>query len=64
VRQRPGVTSVIIGPRAFGQLTGNLKGVALGLPAEAVNRLEEVSRSTTISPVNGMNDPTRPAFQP
>ena len=61
VRQRPGVTSVIIGPRTVEQLRGNLRGVALGLPTESADRLEEVSRCTTISPVNGMNDPARPA---
>ncbi|MFF1871193.1 aldo/keto reductase [Kitasatospora herbaricolor] len=43
VRQRPGVTSVIIGPRTLDQLDGNLAGFALDLPAEAVSRLDEIS---------------------
>ena len=64
VRRRPGVTSVIIGPRTVEHLRGNLQGLALDLPAEAADRLTEVSRCTTIAPVNGMNDPTRPAFSP
>ncbi|MFD0350973.1 aldo/keto reductase [Kitasatospora aburaviensis] len=43
VRQRPGVTSVIIGPRTLDQLTGNLAGFALDLPADAIARLDEIS---------------------
>ncbi|GAA4058065.1 aldo/keto reductase [Actinomadura miaoliensis] len=64
VRGRPGVTSVIVGPRSVEQMRGNLDGLALDLPAEAAARLDEASRSTTISPVDGMNDPTLPAFRP
>jgi aryl-alcohol dehydrogenase-like predicted oxidoreductase len=60
VRRRPGVTSVIIGPRSVEQLRGNLRGLALDLPAEATDRLDEVSRCTTIAPVNGMVDAARP----
>jgi aryl-alcohol dehydrogenase-like predicted oxidoreductase len=55
VRQRPGVTSVIIGPRTVAQLEGNLAGLAFDLPPDVVTRLDEVSQSTTIKPVNGMN---------
>jgi aryl-alcohol dehydrogenase-like predicted oxidoreductase len=44
VRQRPGVTSVIIGPRTVEQLDGNLAGFAVDLPAEAVARLDEISQ--------------------
>jgi aryl-alcohol dehydrogenase-like predicted oxidoreductase len=55
LRQRPGVTSVIVGPRTTDQLAGNLAGFALDLPPEAVARLDEISTSTTTSPVNGMN---------
>jgi aryl-alcohol dehydrogenase-like predicted oxidoreductase len=55
VRQRPGVTSVIIGPRTIDQLDGNLTGLTLNLPLEAVTRLDEVSQSATITPVTGMN---------
>jgi aryl-alcohol dehydrogenase-like predicted oxidoreductase len=63
VQQRPGVTSVITGPRTVEQLQGSLEGFALDLPAEAADHLEEISQVTTISPVNGLNDPTRPAFR-
>ncbi|MFC8720173.1 aldo/keto reductase [Kitasatospora sp. NPDC057198] len=43
VRERPGVASVLIGPRTTGQLAGNLAGFTLELPPEAVTRLDEVS---------------------
>ncbi|MET9613765.1 aldo/keto reductase [Kitasatospora indigofera] len=43
VRQRPGVTSVIIGPRTLDQLDGTLTGFALDLPADAISRLDEIS---------------------
>jgi aryl-alcohol dehydrogenase-like predicted oxidoreductase len=55
VWQRPGVTSLIIGPRTIDQLDGNLTGLALDLPLEAVTRLDEVSQSAGITPVTGMN---------
>ncbi|GIH98853.1 aldo/keto reductase [Planobispora takensis] len=54
VRRRPGVTSVVIGPRTVEQLHGTLAGFALDLPAEAAERLDEVSRSAALTPVNGM----------
>ncbi|WP_248963751.1 aldo/keto reductase [Sphaerisporangium perillae] len=54
VRERPGVTSVIIGPRTVAQLEGNLAGFGLDLPPEAVVRLDEVSRSDDLMPVTGM----------
>ncbi|MGW4895561.1 aldo/keto reductase [Kitasatospora sp. NPDC004240] len=44
-RQRPGVTSVIIGPRTLDQLTGNLAGFALDLPADLITRLDAISAS-------------------
>ncbi|MFI7533722.1 aldo/keto reductase [Streptosporangium sp. NPDC049376] len=44
VAARPGVTSVVIGPRSLGQYERNAAGFALGLPAELAARLEEVSR--------------------
>ncbi|GLW56099.1 aldo/keto reductase [Kitasatospora phosalacinea] len=44
VRDRPGVASVLIGPRTVGQLAENLAGFALELPPEAVARLDGVSR--------------------
>lgn len=54
VRARPGVTSVIVGPRDLEQLRGNLAGFALELPDEAAARLDEVSRATALPPVTGM----------
>jgi aryl-alcohol dehydrogenase-like predicted oxidoreductase len=58
LRQRPGVTSIIIGPRSTDQLSGNLAGLALDLSPEAVAHLDEISASTTTAPTNGMNVPT------
>ncbi|MFB6836159.1 aldo/keto reductase [Streptomyces sp. NPDC056361] len=46
VRKRPGVTSVIIGPRTLDQLTGNLAGFTLDLPADLIARLDAVSART------------------
>lgn len=46
VRERRGVTSVIIGPRTLGQLEDNLPGFELDLPSEAMSRLNEASRPT------------------
>ncbi|MEU9835162.1 aldo/keto reductase [Streptosporangium sp. NPDC048047] len=53
VRDRPGVTSVIIGPRTLDQLHGNLEGFALTLPARQADRLEEISRMEKGAPDNG-----------
>ncbi|GAA4223770.1 aryl-alcohol dehydrogenase-like predicted oxidoreductase [Streptosporangium album] len=44
VAARPGVTSVVIGPRNLEQYGQNAAGFALELPSEVVARLEEVSR--------------------
>jgi aryl-alcohol dehydrogenase-like predicted oxidoreductase len=41
---RPGVTSVIIGPRTIDQLSQNLAGFDLTLPAESAKRLSKASR--------------------
>ena len=41
---RPGVTSVIIGPRTVDQLTQNLAGFDLALPPESAKRLSRASR--------------------
>ena len=41
---RPGITSVIIGPRTVDQLHQNLAGLDLALPAESAKRLSRVSR--------------------
>jgi aryl-alcohol dehydrogenase-like predicted oxidoreductase len=41
---RPGVTSVIIGPRTIDQLTENLAGFDLALPLESAKRLSRSSR--------------------
>jgi aryl-alcohol dehydrogenase-like predicted oxidoreductase len=45
VRSRPGVTSVIVGPRTVDQLEGNLAGLELELPAELTAQLDEASRN-------------------
>jgi aryl-alcohol dehydrogenase-like predicted oxidoreductase len=49
VRQRRGVTSVIIGPRTVDQLTGNLMGFTLDLPADAVARLDDASSAALVT---------------
>lgn len=54
VRQRPGVTSVIIGPRTTGQLDDNLAGFSLDLPPETTTHLDEQSWSPSLTPVTGM----------
>jgi aryl-alcohol dehydrogenase-like predicted oxidoreductase len=41
---RPGVTSVIIGPRTIEQLGQNLAGFDLALPLDAAKGLSKVSR--------------------
>jgi aryl-alcohol dehydrogenase-like predicted oxidoreductase len=41
---RPGVTSVIIGPRTVDQLQQNLAGFDLALPLESAKRMSRVSR--------------------
>jgi aryl-alcohol dehydrogenase-like predicted oxidoreductase len=51
--QRPGVSSVIIGPRTCEQLRDNLAGIALGLPAEIIAQLDAVSAPAN-APVTGM----------
>ncbi|MEV8630729.1 aldo/keto reductase [Streptosporangium sp. NPDC051023] len=52
VAARPGVTSVIIGPRSLEQYEQNAAGFTLDLPAELAGRLEEVSRPAH-GPVTG-----------
>lgn len=44
VRDRPGVGSVIVGPRDIGQLTGILAAVDVALPAAITAALDDVSR--------------------
>jgi aryl-alcohol dehydrogenase-like predicted oxidoreductase len=53
MRSRPGVTSVIIGPRILGQLQQNLTAFELELPAELVSRLDEASGPAP-TPVTGV----------
>lgn len=43
VRDRPGVASVLIGPRTVAQLTDSLAGFTLELPPEAVARPDAAS---------------------
>jgi aryl-alcohol dehydrogenase-like predicted oxidoreductase len=57
VRSRPGVTSVIVGPRTLEQLESGLAGFDLDLPADAAARLDEVSWTPSLVPVNGMLAP-------
>jgi aryl-alcohol dehydrogenase-like predicted oxidoreductase len=43
VRDRPGITSVIVGPRSLDQLHHSLTGLELTLPGEAIERLDDAS---------------------
>ncbi|MEU6710430.1 aldo/keto reductase [Nonomuraea sp. NPDC046802] len=52
VARRPGVTSVLIGPRTVEQLRGNLAAFELELPDEAVARLDEISH-LDLGPMDG-----------
>jgi len=47
---RPGVTSVIIGPRTLDQLSQNLAGFDLALPLESAKSLSRVSRKPVSYP--------------
>jgi aryl-alcohol dehydrogenase-like predicted oxidoreductase len=47
---RPGVTSIIIGPRTVDQLGQNLSGFELALPLESAKRLTKVSRPSVTYP--------------
>lgn len=51
--RRPGISSVIIGPRTMRQLQDNLQGLALELPVDLCARLNTVSAPTN-TPVTGM----------
>jgi aryl-alcohol dehydrogenase-like predicted oxidoreductase len=53
VRDRPGVTSIVIGPRSMDQLAGNLAGLEVDLPAALRSRLDTVSRPAITQPVTG-----------
>jgi aryl-alcohol dehydrogenase-like predicted oxidoreductase len=50
ILSRPGVTSVIIGPRTVDQLNQNLAGFELELPRDAAKRLGKVSRPAVSYP--------------
>ncbi|MFI6732846.1 aldo/keto reductase [Nonomuraea sp. NPDC050451] len=52
VARRPGVTSVLIGPRSVEQLRENLAAFDLDLPEEAVARLDEISHRD-LGPMDG-----------
>ena len=43
VRDRAGVTSLLIGPRSLDQLRQNLTGLELALPGDATSRLDDIS---------------------
>ena len=51
--RRPGITSVILGPRTVEQLHDNLAGLTVTLPAEALTALDTVSAPTN-RPTTGM----------
>ncbi|MGH3758276.1 aldo/keto reductase [Actinophytocola sp.] len=53
VRHRPGVASVVIGPRTLTQYEQSRAGFTLRLPRDAVARLEEVSGPAPV-PVTGL----------
>ena len=53
VAGRPGITSVVLGPRTADHLAANLAGLAFELPAEAATRLTAASRFGVRPPVNG-----------
>ncbi|SDH44583.1 aldo/keto reductase [Nonomuraea jiangxiensis] len=52
VAGRPGVTSVLIGPRSVEQLRGNLAAFELELPREVTARLDEISH-LDLGPMDG-----------
>jgi aryl-alcohol dehydrogenase-like predicted oxidoreductase len=54
VRQRPGVTSVVIGPRLATHLDANLAGFTLDLPPDAASRLDDLSEPSGITRLNGV----------
>jgi aryl-alcohol dehydrogenase-like predicted oxidoreductase len=53
IRQRPGITSVIIGPRLADHVDANLAGFRLDLPTDAVRRLNDLSEPAGIGPLDG-----------
>lgn len=55
--QRPGVSSVIAGPRSRSHLSAYLAGAELELPVPFRTRLDEVSVFSTTRPVNGLRLP-------
>ncbi|MEU1398105.1 aldo/keto reductase [Micromonospora zamorensis] len=56
LRDRPGITSVILGPRSTEQLTANLAGLAFDLPKTISTRLDVVSQGTVTPAVNGQHN--------
>jgi aryl-alcohol dehydrogenase-like predicted oxidoreductase len=52
VARRPGVTSILLGPRSVAQLRGNLAAFELDLPDEAMSRLDEISHQDA-GPMDG-----------
>jgi aryl-alcohol dehydrogenase-like predicted oxidoreductase len=53
ILQRPGISSVIIGPSLAGHVESSLAAFLLDLPANAVRRLDDVSRSSGLAPLSG-----------
>lgn len=54
IRQRPGITSIIIGPRLAGHIDANLAGFSLDLPADAARRLDDLSKPADTTALNGV----------
>lgn len=50
---RPGISSVILGPRTLDQLKDNLDGINLDLPTDSRRRLDDISAPPN-APVNGV----------
>lgn len=55
VRDRPGVSSAIVGARTAAQLRGSLAAEEIELPTEIVEALDEVSAPTLAYPEFGWN---------
>ncbi|WP_433124335.1 aldo/keto reductase [Micromonospora sp. CA-240977] len=55
LRDRPEITSVILGPRSTDQLTANLAGLTFDLPKTISARLDAASQGTVTPAVNGQH---------
>jgi aryl-alcohol dehydrogenase-like predicted oxidoreductase len=55
LRDRPGITSVVLGPRSADQLAANLAGLAFDLPDALTTRLNAASQCTAAPAVTGQH---------